>query len=174
MDDLSTLSGFEDNDGSVAASGTGQQAPDEESRVRGFEFLNPVPDQFKEVTDRPGDRPETSDITENEKDGIPFNHQVSEARLGLKGPPKARSGRAGRPSRVPRPQRRLPTLLPKPISASKPISAWQEDIQKRADVFLQDLFPRIPNKDRQAILEHTFFIVSLSLPNTFLFILMVI
>ena len=154
MDDLSTLSDFEDNDGSVAASG--QQAPDEEPRVRGFEFSNTAADQVQEVTDRPGDRPETSVLTEQKEDDLYLQQQVSEAKLGLRGDPKAVPRRPGRPKAVPRPQRRLQRLLPKPISVS-------QDIQKQADVIIQELFPRIPDTERQAILERSFPSVSLSL-----------
>ncbi|KAL2170517.1 hypothetical protein VTG60DRAFT_4803 [Thermothelomyces hinnuleus] len=38
----------------------------------------------------------------------------------------------------------------------EPIPERQEDINKQADAAIRDLFPRIPNPDRQAIIEHAF------------------
>ncbi|KAL2195845.1 hypothetical protein P885DRAFT_69994 [Corynascus similis CBS 632.67] len=38
----------------------------------------------------------------------------------------------------------------------EPIPEKQEDINKQADAAIRDLFPRIPNTDRQAIIEHAF------------------
>ena len=38
----------------------------------------------------------------------------------------------------------------------EPIPERQEDINKQADAAIRDLFPRIPNTDRQAIIEHAF------------------
>lgn len=38
----------------------------------------------------------------------------------------------------------------------EPIPERQEDINKQADAAIRDLFPRIPNTDRQVIIEHAF------------------
>ncbi|SPQ27640.1 d487d256-7fb5-4afb-b3ad-b0d068a0370c [Thermothielavioides terrestris] len=38
----------------------------------------------------------------------------------------------------------------------EPIPEKQEDINKQADAAIRDLFPRIPNTDRQMIIEHAF------------------
>ncbi|KAK4042269.1 hypothetical protein C8A01DRAFT_14047 [Parachaetomium inaequale] len=38
----------------------------------------------------------------------------------------------------------------------EPIPERQEDINKQADAAIRDLFPRIPNTDRQTIIEHAF------------------
>ncbi|KAK3304254.1 uncharacterized protein B0T15DRAFT_234100 [Chaetomium strumarium] len=38
----------------------------------------------------------------------------------------------------------------------EPIPEKQEDINRQADAAIRDLFPRIPNTDRQAIIEHAF------------------
>ncbi|KAK4101462.1 hypothetical protein N658DRAFT_558946 [Parathielavia hyrcaniae] len=38
----------------------------------------------------------------------------------------------------------------------EPIPERQEDINKQADAAIRDLFPRIPNTDRQRIIEHAF------------------
>ncbi|KAK3387061.1 hypothetical protein B0H63DRAFT_147874 [Podospora didyma] len=38
----------------------------------------------------------------------------------------------------------------------EPIPVRQEDINRQADAALKDLFPRIPNTDRQMIIEHAF------------------
>ncbi|KAK4157462.1 hypothetical protein C8A00DRAFT_11679 [Chaetomidium leptoderma] len=38
----------------------------------------------------------------------------------------------------------------------EPIPERQEDINKQADAAIRDLFPRIPNTDRQMIIEHAF------------------
>ena len=38
----------------------------------------------------------------------------------------------------------------------EPIPERQADINKQADAAIRDLFPRIPNTDRQAIVEHAF------------------
>ncbi len=38
----------------------------------------------------------------------------------------------------------------------EPIPEKQEDINKQADAAIRDLFPRIPNTDRQVIIEHSF------------------
>ena len=38
----------------------------------------------------------------------------------------------------------------------EPIPESQEDINKQADGAIRDLFPRIPNTDRQMIIEHAF------------------
>lgn len=40
--------------------------------------------------------------------------------------------------------------------AVEPIPESQEEINKQADLALRDLFPRIPNTDRQMIIEHAF------------------
>ncbi|CCC07523.1 unnamed protein product [Sordaria macrospora k-hell] len=49
--------------------------------------------------------------------------------------------------------------LPTPDTGAgqpEPIPEKQEDINKQADAAIRDLFPRIPNTDRQMILEHSF------------------
>ncbi|KAK3397371.1 hypothetical protein B0T20DRAFT_356943 [Sordaria brevicollis] len=49
--------------------------------------------------------------------------------------------------------------LPTPDAGAgqpEPIPERQEDINKQADAAIRDLFPRIPNTDRQMILEHSF------------------
>jgi len=38
----------------------------------------------------------------------------------------------------------------------EPIPERQEDINKQADAAIRDLFPRIPNTDRQMIIDHAF------------------
>jgi hypothetical protein len=38
----------------------------------------------------------------------------------------------------------------------EPIPESQEEINKQADGAIRDLFPRIPNTDRQQIIEHAF------------------
>lgn len=38
----------------------------------------------------------------------------------------------------------------------EPIPESQEEINKQADGAIRDLFPRIPNTDRQMIIEHAF------------------
>jgi hypothetical protein len=38
----------------------------------------------------------------------------------------------------------------------EPIPERQEEINKQADAAIRDLFPRIPNTDRQMIIEHAF------------------
>lgn len=40
--------------------------------------------------------------------------------------------------------------------AVEPIPESQEEINIQADLALRDLFPRIPNTDRQMIIEHAF------------------
>ncbi|KAK3321193.1 hypothetical protein B0T19DRAFT_403762 [Cercophora scortea] len=42
------------------------------------------------------------------------------------------------------------------IGRPEPIPERQEDIDKQADAAIRDLFPRIPNTDRQMIIEHAF------------------
>jgi len=44
-------------------------------------------------------------------------------------------------------------------TASEPIPKSQEEINRQADAALRDLFPRIPNTDRQMILDHAFKLV---------------
>jgi hypothetical protein len=39
---------------------------------------------------------------------------------------------------------------------AEPIPESQEEINKQADGAIRDLFPRIPNTDRQMIIEHAF------------------
>ncbi|KAK3345089.1 hypothetical protein B0H65DRAFT_194814 [Neurospora tetraspora] len=49
--------------------------------------------------------------------------------------------------------------LPTPDTGAgqpEPIPEKQEDINKQADAAIRDLFPRIPNTDRQMIIEHSF------------------
>ena len=46
-------------------------------------------------------------------------------------------------------------IVPNP-GVPEPIPERQEDINKQADAAIRDLFPRIPNTDRQAIIEHAF------------------
>ncbi|KAK3905352.1 hypothetical protein C8A05DRAFT_12801 [Staphylotrichum tortipilum] len=43
-----------------------------------------------------------------------------------------------------------------PAGGPEPIPEKQEDINKQADAAIRDLFPRIPNTDRQMIIEHSF------------------
>lgn len=38
----------------------------------------------------------------------------------------------------------------------EPIPEKQEDINAQADAAIRDLFPRVPNTDRQSIIEHAF------------------
>jgi hypothetical protein len=42
------------------------------------------------------------------------------------------------------------------LDIPEPIPEKQEDINKQADAAIRDLFPRIPNTDRQMIIEHAF------------------
>ena len=42
------------------------------------------------------------------------------------------------------------------LDLPEPIPEKQEDINKQADAAIRDLFPRIPNTDRQMIIEHAF------------------
>ena len=42
------------------------------------------------------------------------------------------------------------------LGLPEPIPEKQEDINKQADAAIRDLFPRIPNTDRQMIIEHAF------------------
>jgi hypothetical protein len=39
---------------------------------------------------------------------------------------------------------------------AEPIPESQDEINKQADAAIRDLFPRIPNTDRQMIIEHAF------------------
>jgi hypothetical protein len=49
------------------------------------------------------------------------------------------------------------TILTKDESHNvEPIPESQEEINKQADGAIRDLFPRIPNTDRQMIIEHAF------------------
>lgn len=51
------------------------------------------------------------------------------------------------------------TVISKPNAVPgfiEPIPESQEEINKQADRGLRDLFPRIPNTDRQMIIEHAF------------------
>jgi hypothetical protein len=41
-------------------------------------------------------------------------------------------------------------------SQPEPIPEDQEEINRQADAAIRDLFPRIPNGDRQTIIEHAF------------------
>lgn len=43
--------------------------------------------------------------------------------------------------------------------APEPIPETQEEIDEQADSAIRDLFPRIPNTDRQTIIEHSFKLV---------------
>lgn len=48
-------------------------------------------------------------------------------------------------------------LVPRPHSGEpEPIPETQEEINAQADAALRDLFPRIPNFDKQMIIEHAF------------------
>jgi hypothetical protein len=38
----------------------------------------------------------------------------------------------------------------------EPIPKTQEEINKQADAAIRDLFPRIPNTDRQMVIDHAF------------------
>jgi len=42
------------------------------------------------------------------------------------------------------------------LGLPEPIPERQEDINAQADAAIRDLFPRIPNTDRQMIIEHAF------------------
>jgi hypothetical protein len=42
------------------------------------------------------------------------------------------------------------------LGVPEPIPDRQEDIDKQADAAIRDLFPRIPNTDRQMIIQHAF------------------
>lgn len=48
--------------------------------------------------------------------------------------------------------------IPRTSSANKPdpIPESQEEINKQADAAIRDLFPRIPNTDREMIVRHAF------------------
>lgn len=48
--------------------------------------------------------------------------------------------------------------VPQPagLGVPEPIPETQEEINKQADAAIRDLFPRIPNTDRQTIIEHSF------------------
>jgi Uncharacterized conserved protein (DUF2293) len=51
------------------------------------------------------------------------------------------------------------TVISKPTTHPgfiEPIPESQEEINKQADGAIRDLFPRIPNTDRQMIIEHAF------------------
>lgn len=48
-----------------------------------------------------------------------------------------------------------------------PIPATQEEINKQADAAIRDLFPRIPNTDRQQIIDHAFQLVSKTIRSLF-------
>jgi hypothetical protein len=51
------------------------------------------------------------------------------------------------------------TIISKPTMAPgfiEPIPETQEEINAQADAAIRDLFPRIPNTDRQMIIEHAF------------------
>ncbi len=43
-----------------------------------------------------------------------------------------------------------------PWGRPEPIPDSQEEINQQADKVMRDLFPRIPNTDRQIIIEHSF------------------
>jgi hypothetical protein len=43
-----------------------------------------------------------------------------------------------------------------PTGFIEPIPEDQEEINQQADKALRDLFPRIPNTDRQMIIDHAF------------------
>jgi len=47
----------------------------------------------------------------------------------------------------------------------EPLLETQEEINAQADAALRDLFPRIPNTDRQEIIDHAFQLVSKYIPN---------
>ena len=42
------------------------------------------------------------------------------------------------------------------LDVPEPIPEDQEEINKQADAAIRDLFPRIPNTDRQIIIDHAF------------------
>jgi len=42
------------------------------------------------------------------------------------------------------------------LGVPEPIPESQEEIDKQADAAIRDLFPRIPNTDRQMIIQHSF------------------
>ena len=50
------------------------------------------------------------------------------------------------------------------VGAPEPIPDNQEEINNQADAVIRDLFPRIPNSDRQTIIEHSFKKVSKPCP----------
>lgn len=47
-------------------------------------------------------------------------------------------------------------MLPVSRGAPEPIPKSQEEYDAQVDAALRDLFPRIPNTDRQMIIEHAF------------------
>jgi hypothetical protein len=47
-------------------------------------------------------------------------------------------------------------LVETDLGVPEPIPERQEDIDKQADAAIRDLFPRIPNTDRQMIIQHAF------------------
>ncbi len=47
-------------------------------------------------------------------------------------------------------------VLDKRAGDIEPIPESQEEINKQADAAIRDIFPRIPNTDRQMIIEHAF------------------
>jgi hypothetical protein len=56
-------------------------------------------------------------------------------------------------------------MLPATRGAPEPIPESQEEYDAQVDAALRDLFPRIPNTDRQMIIEHAFRRVCPSSPN---------
>lgn len=55
----------------------------------------------------------------------------------------------------------------------EPIPETQEAYHAQADAAIRDLFPRIPNTDRQMIIEHAFSKVCASLPSETIIVQMV-
>jgi len=55
-------------------------------------------------------------------------------------------------------------MLPVSRGAPEPIPKSQEEYDAQVDAALRDLFPRIPNTDRQMIIEHAFRRVCIPFP----------
>lgn len=56
---------------------------------------------------------------------------------------------------------KLPNFLE--YKTVKPIPATQQEVWDEANAMIVDLFPRIPNTDREQILKHQFTLVSLQI-----------
>jgi len=50
-----------------------------------------------------------------------------------------------------------------PIGFVEPVPKTQKEVNEQADKAIRDLFPRIPNTDRQEIIDHAFKLVCFSI-----------